>query len=145
MERLMRPNTLAEAVERIRLGEPQDMMLAEFVDSFLMAPDSRTRCACIEAEPRLSGHARLDALVGAVAEYLAKQYRLGAVPPWSSQPSRRLDEPWFTTTSPDPAMREYLSFASPVEFRWRNIFTEERPLRRARSHLPFAKNTPDAA
>jgi hypothetical protein len=24
-------------------------------------------------------------------------------------------------------MREYLTFSSPAEFRWRNIFTEERP------------------
>ena len=32
-------------------------------------------------------------------------------------------------------MREYLTFASPAEFRSRNIFTEERPLRRARSGL----------
>ena len=34
----MRPNTLAEAIERIRAGEPQDSALAEFVDSFLSAP-----------------------------------------------------------------------------------------------------------
>jgi hypothetical protein len=142
MERLMRPNTLAEAVERVRSGEPQDTALAEFVDNFLLAPDARARYACIEAEPRLSGNARLDALAGAIAEYLAKQYRLGAVPPWSSHSSRQLDEPWFTTTSSDPAMREYLAFASPGEFRWRNIFTEERPLRRARSHLPFVNKTP---
>jgi hypothetical protein len=32
-------------------------------------------------------------------------------------------------------MREYLTFASPAEFRSRNIFNEERPLRRARSGL----------
>jgi hypothetical protein len=114
------------------------MLLAEFVDNFLLAPSSGARYAAIEAEPRLSGDVRLDALVGAIAEYLAKQYRLGAVPPWSSKPCRRLAEPWFTTTSSRPAMREYLSFSSPAEFRWRNIFTEERPLRRARSHLPFA-------
>jgi hypothetical protein len=141
MEQVMRPNTLAEAVERVRSGERQDTTLAEFIDSFLMAPDSRARYAFIEAEPRLSGNARLDALVGAIAEYLAKQYRLGAVPAWSSRSSRQLDEPWFTTSSTDPAMREYLSFASPAEFRWRNIFTEERPLRRARSHLPFANKS----
>ena len=30
------------------------------------------------------------------------------------------------------AMREYLTFSSPGEFASRNIFTEERPLRRAR-------------
>lgn len=141
----MRPSTLADAVERIRWGEPQDMMLAEFVDTFLLAPDSRARYRAIEAEPALSGNARLDALVGAMAEYLAKQYRLGAVPPWSSKPSRKLDEPWFTTGSSSPGMREYLAFASPPEFRWRNIFTEERPLRRARSHLPFVNDPALAA
>jgi hypothetical protein len=33
-------------------------------------------------------------------------------------------------------MREYLTFSSPGEFASRNIFTEERPLRRARSPHP---------
>ena len=80
---------------------------------------------------------RRNALVGAMAEYLAKQYRLSRVPHWASAPWRRLDEPWFTTSSTEPAMREYLAFTSPAEFRSRNIFTEERPLRRARSHLPL--------
>jgi hypothetical protein len=138
MEQLMRPRTLAEAVERVRSGVPDEIALPEFVDTFLLAPSSAARYVCIESEPQLTGNARLDALVGAIAEYLAKQYGLGAVPPWCSQASRRLDEPWFTTSFADPGMREYLSYASPVEFRWRNIFTEERPLRRARSHLPFA-------
>jgi hypothetical protein len=132
----MRPNTLAEAVERVRAGQPQDVALAEFVDSFLMAPDDRARFAAIEVEPAPSDDVRLDALVGAIAEYLAKQYRLTRVPHWASEPRRRLDQPWFTTTSSSPGMREYLSFASPAEFRSHNIFTDEQPLRRARSHLP---------
>lgn len=135
----MRPNTLAEAVERIRAGEPQDEMLAEFVDSFLLAPDNDARYATIAREPVRMGDDRLNALVGAMAEYLAKQYRLSGVPQWASAPWRRLDEPWFTTSSTDPAMCEYLAFTSPAEFRSRNIFTEERPLRRARSHLPFVE------
>ena len=33
-------------------------------------------------------------------------------------------------------MREYLTFSSPAEFASRNIFTEERPLRRARGPHP---------
>jgi hypothetical protein len=33
-------------------------------------------------------------------------------------------------------MREYLTFSSPAEFASRNIFTEERPLRRARGLKP---------
>jgi hypothetical protein len=128
----MRPNTLAEAVERIQAGLPRDVVLAEFVDTFDLAETAADKFAAIEREPDRTGDARLDALVGAIAEYLAKQRRLGRVPGWVGEPARRLDEPWFTTESPSPAMREYLTFSSPGEFSSRNIFTEERPLRRAR-------------
>lgn len=128
----MRPSTLAEAIERVRAGEPQDVALAEFVDTFLSAADADARYASIESEPERMDDPRLNALAGAIAEYLAKQYRLDRVPKWVSGPCRRLDEPWFTTSSTEPAMKEYLAFASPAEFRSRNIFTEERPLRRAR-------------
>ncbi len=84
----MRPNTLAEAVERVRAGVSQDVAMAEFVDSFLVAPDKSARFSAIEREPELSGNVRLDALVAAMAEYLAKQYRLGRVPAWASQARR---------------------------------------------------------
>lgn len=132
----MRPNTLAEAVERICAGAPRDAVLAEFVDTFDLAGSSDDRYASIEREPRLTGDDRLDALVGAIAEYLAKQRRLGRVPHWTGSSARRLASPWFTTSDPNDAMREYLAFASPAEFASRNIFTEERPLRRARGPRP---------
>ena len=132
----MRPNTLADAVERICAGASRDVVLAEFVDTFDLAKTSEDRYASIDREPRLTGDDRLDALVGAIAEYLAKQRRLGRVPPWAGNPARRLSSPWFTVESPTDAMREYLTFASPAEFASRNIFTEERPLRRARSPRP---------
>jgi hypothetical protein len=128
----VRPNSLAEAVERIRTGASQDAALAEFVDTFDLAPTSEARYATIAEEPVLTNDKRLDALAGAIAEYLAKQRKLGRVPPWVCDPARRLDSRWFTTTSPTDAMREYLTFSSPAEFASRNIFTEERPLRRAR-------------
>ena len=137
----MRPSTLAEAIERVRGGEPYEVALAEFVDSFLSALDSGAPFAAIETSPPLCGDARIDALAGAIAEYLAKQHRLGRVPGWTSAPCRRLDEPWFTTSSTSPGMREYLTFSSPAEFRSRNIFTGERPLRRARSEVPVAPTT----
>jgi hypothetical protein len=89
-----------------------------------------------EREPGLIGDDRLDALVGAIAEYLAKQRRLGRVPPWVSNPARRLTSPWFAIVLPSDAMREYLTFSSPAEFASRNIFTEERPLRRSRGPHP---------
>ena len=132
----MRPSTLAEAVETIQAGSPRDVILAEFVDTFDLAKSDGDRYASIECEPKLTGDSRLDALVGAIAEYLAKQRRLGRVPHWVCDPARRLDRPWFTTTNPSDAMREYLTFSSPAEFASRNIFTEERPLRRARGLYP---------
>jgi hypothetical protein len=132
----MRPDTLAEAVARIQAGSAQDLVLAEFVDTFDLAKTDLDRYESIEREPTLTGDDRLDALVGAIAEYLAKQRRLGRVPQWVSSPKRRLSSPWFTTASPTDAMREYLTFSSPAEFASRNIFTEERPLRRARGPQP---------
>ena len=128
----MRPNTLADAVESIQAGSAQDVVLSEFVDTFDLAKTNEDRYASIEREPKLTGDVRLDALVGAMAEYLAKQRRLGRVPHWVCDPARRLDQPWFTVVNPTDAMREFLSFSSPAEFASRNIFTEERPLRRAR-------------
>jgi hypothetical protein len=137
----MRPNTLAEAVERIQMGASLDVTLAEFVDTFDLAPTNAARYLTIAEEPVLTNDKRLDALVGAIAEYLAKQHRLGRAPSWASEPTRYLDRPWHTCPFENDAMREYLTFASPAEFSSRNIFTEERPLRRARS--PFGRQIPD--
>jgi hypothetical protein len=132
----MRPNTLAEAVQTIQAGSARETVLAEFVDNFDLAQTDQDRYASIEEEPKLTGDDQLDALVGAIAEYLAKQRRLGRVPHWVCDPARRLDKPWFTVTSPSDSMREYLTYSSPAEFASRNIFTEERPLRRARGPHP---------
>jgi len=117
-------------------GSARDIELAEFVDRFDLAKTDQERDASIEREPKVTGDGRLDALAGAIAEYLAKQRRLGRVPPWVSGPARRLTDPWFTTAAPSDAMREYLTFSSPAEFASRNIFTEEQPLRRARGPQP---------
>lgn len=129
---MSRPATLAEAFARVAAGVARERALPEFCDAFYLA-DPAARPAMLAEEPAPTGDRRLDALAGAMAEYLAKQHRLAAVPPWASGPARVLDEPWFTAPAPcADGMREYLSFASPAEFRWRNIFTDLRPLRRAR-------------
>jgi len=125
-------NTLADAVARIQNGSVRDAVLAEFVDAFDLAKTDQARYASIEHEPKLTGDNRLDALVGAIAEYLAKQRRPRPRSPLGLRWRRVvLDSPWFTTESPSDSMREYLTFSSPAEFASRNIFTEERPLRRA--------------
>src|SRR5437660_330430 len=122
----MRPATLAETVERIIAGEPREKALPEFLDSFYLAPTTEARMDAIVEEPRLTGDPQLDALAGAIADYLAGLYRLPEVPDWAFGPKRFLDTPWHVAPFDDPAMCEYLTFASPAEFRSRNIFTEER-------------------
>jgi hypothetical protein len=131
----MRPNTLAEAYERMIAGDENDIALAEFLDTFYLAPTAERRIETLRQEPRLTGDARLDALAGAVAEYLSRQYKLPSIPAWAFAPVRYLERAWHTTPFDSAPMREYLTYASPAEFRSRNIFTEERPLRRARSGL----------
>src|SRR5882757_5102102 len=131
----MRPATLAETYERIMAGSDCDVALAEFLDTFYLTPTADARLDTLRRVPPLTGDAHLDALAGAVAEYLARQYELPAVPTWAFESVRYLDRPWHTTPFDSNGMREYLTYASPGEFRSRNIFTEERPLRRARSGL----------
>ena len=115
--------------------------MVEFVDTFdSCTPTNEARYATIADEPALTNDKRLDAVGGAMLEYLAKQHKLGRVPSWASTPARCLDEPMahefdvyrLTREFLTDGMREYLTFASPAEFASRNIFTEERPLRRAR-------------
>lgn len=132
----MRPRTLSETCDRIREGEPVWKAMAEVLDVFYSAPDRAARLAVIRDEPVSTGDERYDALMAAAAEYLARQHRLGRVPAWTCDPGRRLREPWFTTSSASAGLREFLAFSSPAEFRSRNIFTEERPLRRASGSRP---------
>lgn len=132
----MRPTSLAEMYEWILAGVPRETALPEFLDSFYLAPTDDVRMTMLADEPRLTGDSRWDALAGAIADYLSRRYLLPDVPQWAFKSCRFLDAPWHASPFDSDGMREYLSFASPAEFRSRNIFTEERPLRRARSHLP---------
>ncbi len=138
----MRPRTLAETIDRIVAGEPQEKALPEFLDAFYMEPSPERRLAMLSKVPPLTGDFHLDAFVGGVAEYLARQYALDSVPRWTFEADRYLDHAWHVSSIQTDGMREYLTFASPAEFRSRNIFTEERPLRRARSHLAPAIKAP---
>jgi hypothetical protein len=132
----MRPTTLAQAAERVVAGQPLEKALPEFLDEFYLAQTPAQQGAMLADEPRPTGDKRLDGLFGAVAEYLAHQYGLPCVPAWAYSPARYLDRAWHASSIQDAGMREYLTFASPAEFASRNIFTEERPLRRARGPRP---------
>jgi hypothetical protein len=128
----MRPDTLARTAERVASGRPLDSALREFLDEFYLAPTLEQKCSMLLDEPPAMADPRLESLFGAVAEYLAHQHGLSQVPDWAYSPRRYLDRAWHTSSISDDGFREYLTFASPAEFASRNIFTEERPLRRAR-------------
>ena len=132
----MRPATLAEAIERIVDGTPQDKALPEFLDTFYLAPT---------AEQPAGGDCRAPGADGRPSVWTRLSVRRPNI--WRgsincrrspSGSSSRIDFSIALGTSSqldDPGMREYLTFASPAEFRSRNIFTEERPLRRARAKV----------
>jgi hypothetical protein len=132
----MRPVTLAQTAERVASGQPADKALPEFLDEFYLATSREQQGAMLAEEPPPTGDPRLDGLFGAVAEYLAHEFSLPRVPSWAYMPGRYLDRAWHTSPITDKGFREYLTFASPAEFASRNIFTEERPLRRARGPRP---------
>jgi hypothetical protein len=127
---MMRPATLAEVADRLRRGEAIEKALAEFLDEFYSANDSDSAYGMLVDEPPDTNDVRFDALLAAVAEYLAIQYVRNRAPKWVSHPKRILREPFFTSTSNAPAMKEWLVHSSPAEFKSHNIFTESRPLRR---------------
>jgi hypothetical protein len=132
----MRPATLAQTAERIASGHSLDKALPEFLDEFYLAATPKLRVAMLADEPSLTGDPRVDGLLGAVAEYLAHQLELPMVPAWAYSSVRYLDRAWHASSITDDGFREYLTFSSPAEFASRNIFTEERPLRRARGPQP---------
>jgi hypothetical protein len=132
----MRPATLAQTAERIASGGSLEKALPEFLDEFYLAATPELQIAMLMDEPVPTDDRRVDGLLGAVAEYLAHQFNLPKVPAWAYSPARYLDRAWHASSIADDGMREYLTFASPAEFASRNIFTEERPLRRARGPQP---------
>jgi hypothetical protein len=136
---MTRPATLFSVAERVAAGAPVEIAVPEFLDTFYTNDSVPDRIAMLADEPPPTGSDRHDALLAAIAEYLSRQHKLGVEPGWASAPCRTLDRPWFTTSSDSDAMREYLVFSSPAEFRQRNIFTEAMPLRRARGPRPAAE------
>ena len=116
-------------------GETIEKALPEFLDTFYLARDEATRVAMLRDAPPLT-EPRHDALMGAVAEYLANDFALSVLPKWAFRDFALFDNAWHTTPFDDDVMRAYITYASPAEFASRNIFTEARPLRRARGPAP---------
>jgi hypothetical protein len=128
-----RPRTLGEvsALGR-RFGEP-DAFLREFLDEFYIEQDARTRADMLASEPALEGHDRHDAYYAAVAEHLARRYRL-PIPEWTNQRARFLKRPFFPCGL--ESLKATLLKESPAAFRRRMIFVGADPLYRPRRDKP---------
>jgi hypothetical protein len=112
-------------------------LLVGFLDSFYGELRAGTAQSALMEPPELLAEATEHALLGAVAEHLARRWGL-AIPNWSDEPSRFLKRPYFT--SPLQGLKALLIAESPLAFRRRLIFTEAEPLRRARMPLTAPAN-----
>jgi hypothetical protein len=130
----MRPATLAEVARRRNNGEELAPLLAEFLDTFYGALARADAQSLLADEPERVTRAEEHAVLGAVAEHLARRWQL-SIPEWTNDPSRFLRRPYFT--SPLEGFKALLIAESPLAFRRRLIFTEAEPLRRAR--MPVAE------
>ena len=131
----MRPATLAEATRRIVNGTPQEKALPEFLDTFYLAStDERSWQRLSTGRSTRATNISMHSLA-LLPSILRGNINWHRIPDWVFEPHRYLDHAWHVSQLDDPGMREYLAFASPAEFRSRNIFTEERPLRRRRAKV----------
>jgi hypothetical protein len=125
---LIRPGTLAQALQLVRNGEKLRFCLSGFLDDFYADAAKELRVRRIADDPGLTEDPKLNALLGAIGEHLAIRWGLGVPPSWTNQPERFLDKPWFMGHE---RMKGFLLAESPLAFRRRFIFTEAEPLRRA--------------
>jgi hypothetical protein len=81
--------------------------------------------ALVSSEPPLTGFARFDALLAAIADNVAS--RLGAAAPrWAENPDRFLTTPWWV--SPLPSARIQALRWTPTSFRRRGIYLDRADL-----------------
>ena len=119
--------TLAAVARRAIADGDFDHAVREFLDEFALRPDDSARAEAIAAEPRLTGDARHDAYLAALAEHLAAVHGLDR-PAWSILPERFLDRFWFV--SDVPGFRALAIAQAPAAFRRRGVFIPERSLHR---------------
>ncbi len=119
--------TLAGIADRVRGGESFQHAAREFLDEFSLRADGRSRAEAITERPELTGHARYDAYLGALAEHLSAAHGLER-PSWSIEPERFLDRFWFV--SEVPGFRAVSIAQAPAAFRRRGVFVPERSLHR---------------
>jgi hypothetical protein len=123
-----RPDSLQEVAAWGTERGDIDASLREFLDSFYLAPQEQREAMLAEVPPA-TNNPRADAYLGAVAEHLARRYRLRC-PQWSNESSRFLHRPFFPAGL--ESLKATLLKESPSAFRRRMIFVGADPLFRPR-------------
>ena len=122
------PQTAATTLQRIASGTDPWLAFGQFLDDWRRTePHARRRLASEPPPDVKTEHVRWAALLAAAVEALSGQDRL-PVPPWTSRPQYRLEEPWFLY--PGWRLRAWQLAATSVPFRMRNIFGGDRILAR---------------
>lgn len=107
--------TLKRIAERIIAGEPETVVIKEFLDDWRC---TRSPEAFIE-RPEMTGHPVIDVWLAGAAEALAFKLRQGP-PEWTQAPERFLDQPLFLRNSEAGRMADLIE--TPACFRRRNLF-----------------------
>lgn len=131
---MKRPRTFAQVALRAKLGVSDfGAALAELIDETAnMTPLELSKA--MEDEPEIiedpnQKEAWKDAYLAAAAEHLARKSGI-EIPLWAEQSDRFLKRAWFDNHGLK-SINAMLIAQSPLAFRRRFIFTEQRPLRRA--------------
>lgn len=107
------------------------MAVGDCLQAYCTAPGSIAREPMLTDEPPPFADPRWDALVGGMAEYPYKRWAPFRPSPLIKNADRYLERPFWPVGEGDPALMEYLVFASHGELMSRNVMTDEAPLRRA--------------
>ena len=121
-----RTTSLAEAADEILDGSDVLLAARNFLDQ-VSHVDRATLQELIERPPKATGDQRADAMLGALAEYVATRFDLYA-PAWAAEPTRFLDRFWFI--SDVPAFRAISLVQSPAALKRRGILWPERSMQR---------------
>lgn len=125
----VRPKSLKEVSRKGSSFDEVRPYILEFLDEFYVEQVPEKKVAMLKEEPDVSGDARMDAYLAAVAEYLSRIYDLDP-PDWVEGETRFLKRPFFPCGL--ESLKATMLKESPAAFRRRMIFVEATPLYRPR-------------
>ncbi len=122
------PQTTTATMERIAAGVDPWIAYRDFLAGWTYLPDARPGLVAAKPVAAESEHDRWAALLAATAEALCERDGI-PVPAWTRDPAFCLAEPWYLYEGTG-RIRGWLHECMPKAFAERNIWSEDRLLRR---------------